>query len=165
MTESSLTPQQQQVIDAISSGGAIHGAIAAANVLHTDFLAWRRELLHFAAALEQAFAERELMHRERAIALVDQAYQTLGDILGNDKASPSLQFKAAKFILEQATPPIPSERKPRTTAKRAPAGAQMAENRTKMHNATDFVLNAPCICGSGKKFNECCLLEILAGAA
>ena len=64
------------------------------------------------------------MHRERAIALVDQAYQTLGNLLGNDKASPSLQFKAAKFIIEQATPPIPSERKPRrTAAKPAPVGA------------------------------------------
>ena len=106
------------------------------------------------------------MHRERAIALVDQAYQALGDILGNDKASPSLQFKAAKFILEQATPPIPSGRKPRrTTAKPAPVGAQMAENRKRMHNATDFALNAPCICGSGKKFNECCLSKFLSGAA
>jgi uncharacterized protein YecA (UPF0149 family) len=117
-------------------------------------------------ALEQAFSERELMHRERVMALVDQAYQTLGDILRDDKASPSVQFKAAKFIIEQATPPIPPEQKPRrTAAKPAPAGAQTAANRTKMHNATDFALNAPCICGSGKKFNECCLLEILVGAA
>jgi hypothetical protein len=58
MTEIPLTPRQQQVIDAICAGGAVHGAIAAANVLHKDFLAWRRELPHFAAALELAFAER-----------------------------------------------------------------------------------------------------------
>ncbi|MGA2149691.1 MAG: hypothetical protein ABSH49_32590 [Bryobacteraceae bacterium] len=42
MTDIALDPQQQQVIDAICSGGAIHCAIAAANALHKDFLAWRR---------------------------------------------------------------------------------------------------------------------------
>jgi hypothetical protein len=130
-------------------------------------LAWRRELPHFAAALEQALAERDLMHRERAIALVDQAYQTLGDILGNDKASPSLQFQAAKFIIEQATPKIPPERKQRrTAAKPAPVGPQMAANCTKMHNAAGLAgFSEACPCGSGKKFNDRCLSKFLAGAA
>ena len=76
MTEIALTPQQQAVTDVIRSGGTIHGAIAIANVLRKDVLAWRREIPHFAAALEQAFSERDLMHRERVMALVDQAYQT-----------------------------------------------------------------------------------------
>ncbi|MGA2148822.1 MAG: hypothetical protein ABSH49_28100, partial [Bryobacteraceae bacterium] len=42
-TETALTPQQQQVVDAICSGGAVHSAIAAANVPYKDFLACRRE--------------------------------------------------------------------------------------------------------------------------
>jgi hypothetical protein len=124
-------------------------------------------LPHFAAALEQAFSERDLMRRERVMALVDQAYQTLGDILRDDKASPSVQFKAARFIIEQATPQIPSERKPRrTAAKLAPVGGQMAPNRTKMPTAADFAgFNEACPCGSGKKFTDCCLSKYLSGAA
>ncbi|MGA2143532.1 MAG: SEC-C metal-binding domain-containing protein [Bryobacteraceae bacterium] len=150
----------------IRSGGTIHGAIAIANVLRKDVLAWRRELPHFAAALEQAFSERDLMHRERVMALVDQAYQTLGDILRDDKASPSVQFKAARFIIEQATPHIPSERNPPTAAKPAPVGAQMPPNRAKMPNAADFAgFSEECPCGSGKKFTDCCLPKVLSGAA
>ncbi|MGA2150435.1 MAG: SEC-C metal-binding domain-containing protein, partial [Bryobacteraceae bacterium] len=41
----------------------------------------------------------------------------------------------------------------------------LSPNPHNLHNATDFALNAPCLCNSGKKFNECCLLEILSGAA
>ena len=53
MTEIELTPEQQEVIDVICSGGTVHGAIAIANVLRKDVLAWRRELPHFEAALQQ----------------------------------------------------------------------------------------------------------------
>jgi hypothetical protein len=61
------------------------------------------------------------------MTLVDLAYQTLGDILRDDKASPSVQFKAARFIIEQATAPTPSEQEERRTAKTC----------TKMHKSTD----------------------------
>ena len=37
MTETALTPQQQQAIDSICSGGAISGAIAAVNVPFKKF--------------------------------------------------------------------------------------------------------------------------------
>jgi hypothetical protein len=41
------------------------------------------------------------------LTLADLAYQTLGGILRDDKASPSVQFKTARFITEQATAPTP----------------------------------------------------------
>jgi hypothetical protein len=131
MTEPELTPQQQEVIDVISSGGTIHGAVTLAHVLRKDVLAWRRDLPHFAAALKQAFADRDLLLRERAMTLADLAYQTLGDILRDDKASPSVQFKAARFIIEQATAPTPSEQEERR-ASRLPAA-----KCTKMHKSAD----------------------------
>jgi phosphoenolpyruvate-protein kinase (PTS system EI component) len=114
----------------IASGGTIHGAVTLANVLRKDVLAWRRDLPHFAAALQQAFADRDLMLRERAMTLADLAYQTLGDILRDDKASPSVQFKAARFIIEQATAPTPSEVAKRRASRTAP-------KCTKMHKPGD----------------------------
>jgi hypothetical protein len=130
MTEIELTPEQQEVIDVICSGGTVHGAIAIANVLRKDVLAWRRELPHFEAALQQAFADCDWMLREEAVTLVSLAYQTLGDILRDDKAPASVQFKAARFIVERGTAPSPP-------AKPAPETAQLAANRTKMHNTSD----------------------------
>ena len=131
MTDPELTPQQQEVIDVIASGGTIHGAVTLAKVLRKDVLAWRRDLPHFAAALKQAFADRDLLLRERAMTLADLAYQTLGDILRDDKASPSVQFQAARFIIEQATAPTPSELEERR-ASRLPAAKS-----TKMHKSAD----------------------------
>ena len=131
MTEPEFTPQQQEVLDAICSGGTIHGAVTLANVLRKDVFAWRRGLPHFAAALKQAFADRDLLLRERAMTLADLAYQTLGDILRDDKASPSVQFKAARFIIEQATAPTRSEQEERR------ASAKIAKTCTKMHKPAD----------------------------
>jgi len=107
MTDPEFTPQQQ------------------------DVLAWRRDLPHFETALKQAFADRDLMLRERAMTLADLAYQTLGGILRDDKASPSVQFQAARFIIEQATAPTPSELEERR-ASRLPAAKS-----TKMHKSAD----------------------------
>jgi hypothetical protein len=53
MNQIEFTPQQQTVLDDICSGGAIHSAVAAANLLPKDVLAWRREHPHFAAASER----------------------------------------------------------------------------------------------------------------
>jgi len=134
MTQIELTPPQQAVIDAVCSGDTVHQAAAGANVLLEDVLAWRRNLPHFRAALEQALSERDLLHREKAMPLVDLAYQTLGDILRNDKASPSLKFKAAKFIIDQAIGPTQSERKqPWAVVKPFAQTAQPPINGTKMH--------------------------------
>jgi hypothetical protein len=145
MTEIELTPQQQEVINVISSGGTIHGAITLANVLRKDVLAWRRELPHFEAALQQAFADRDWMLHERAVNLVSLAYQTLDDILRDTEAPASVQFKAAKFIVERGTAPTPEM-------------AQLAGKRTTMHKTGDPPGPKPAQpetnpCGSGARNN------------
>ena len=143
MTEIELTPEQQEVIDVIGSGGAVHEAVPIAHVLRKDILDWRRDLPHFEAALQQAFAGRDWMLHERAVNLVSLAYQTLGDILRDDEAPPSVQFKAARFIVERGTAPTPEM-------------AQLAPKRTTMHKTSDPPVPKPaqpetCPCGSGKK--------------
>ena len=47
------------------------------------------------------------MLHERAVTLVSLAYQTLGDILRDTEAPASVQFKAARFIVERGTAPTP----------------------------------------------------------
>jgi hypothetical protein len=47
MNQIEFTPRHQTVLDDICSGGAIHGAIAAASLLPKDTPAWRRELPPF----------------------------------------------------------------------------------------------------------------------
>ena len=167
MTQIELTPPQQAVIDAVCSGDTVHQAAASANVRLEDILGWRHNLPHFEAALKHALSERDLLNREKAMTMADLAYQTIGDILRDDKASPSVQFKAARFIIEQATPHVPSEPKQhRNAAKPAPAGPRMPPNCTRMPTAADFAgFNEACPCGSGKKFTDCCLSKYLSGAA
>ena len=106
-----FTPQQQTIVEEICSGNSIPDALVVANTTPRDFHAWRRHLPFFAEVLEQALADRDFMHREKAVTLIDLAYQALGDILRNDKASPSLKFKAAKFIIEQAKAPAQAKEK------------------------------------------------------
>jgi hypothetical protein len=151
MTEIELTPEQRELILVICSGGTVHGVIAIANVLRKDVLAWRRELPHFEAALQQAFADRDWMLREEAVTLVSLAYQTLGDILRDTEAPASVQFKAARFIVERGTAP-------------APEMAQLATKRTEMHETGDppgpkAAQHEANPCGNGSRNN------LLPGAA
>ncbi|MGA2148390.1 MAG: SEC-C metal-binding domain-containing protein [Bryobacteraceae bacterium] len=40
------------------------------------------------------------------------------------------------------------------------------EIRTNLYNAANFAgLSEACLCGSGKKFTDCCLPKMLSGAA
>ncbi|MGP8247724.1 MAG: SEC-C metal-binding domain-containing protein [Bryobacteraceae bacterium] len=107
MTDTGLTPQQIQVIDALSSGANLTEAAALAGVHRNTVARWRRNFARFHAALAQAQYDRALMFRERAEALADRAFETLRDILADPKASPSVRLKAATFIIEKAVTPAP----------------------------------------------------------
>jgi hypothetical protein len=163
-----FTPQQQTVVEEICSGTSIPDAISVANANPRDFHAWRRNLPFFAEVLEQALSDRDFMHREKAVTLIDLAYQALGDILRDDKASPSLKFKAAKFIIEQAKAPLPGEAKNADLPALPPLpDLKIAPDCTKMHNGADSPKSQIllCPCGSGKKFLDCCFGKPRLGAA
>ncbi|MGP8247476.1 MAG: hypothetical protein ACLQVN_23565 [Bryobacteraceae bacterium] len=69
MVEIELTTAQQlTVIEHICSGGTLHSAATSVNVPLKDILAWRRESRGFRAALDLAFAGRDLLRREQAAA-------------------------------------------------------------------------------------------------
>jgi uncharacterized protein YchJ len=103
------------------------------------------------------------MLHERAVTPVSLAYQTLGDILRDTDAPASVQFKAARFIVERGTAPTPP-------AKPTPETAQLSTKRTKMHKTSDPPSPKPaqpqtCPCGSGKTSEDCCRNNPLPGAA
>jgi len=116
MTDSGLSPQQLQVIDALSSGANLSDAAALAGVHRNTVAGWRRNFPRFQAALAHAQYDRALLFRERAEALADLAFATLRDILADLKASPSVRLKAAMFVIEMAvTPSPPKPDKPLTS--------------------------------------------------
>jgi transposase-like protein len=115
MTDSGLSPEQLQVIDALSSGANLTDAAAQAGVHRNTIAYWRRNFPRFHVALAHAQYDRALMFRERAETLADLAFETLRAILTDPKAPPSVRLKAAMFIIEKAaTPPPPKPEKPLT---------------------------------------------------
>ncbi|MGA1994280.1 MAG: helix-turn-helix domain-containing protein [Bryobacteraceae bacterium] len=109
MTDSGLSPQQLQVIDALSSGANLTDAAAEAGVHRNTIAYWRRNFPRFHRALAHAHYDRALMYREQAEALAGLAFEALREILTDPKASPSVRLKAAMFIIEKATTPPPSK--------------------------------------------------------
>jgi hypothetical protein len=109
MIDSGLTPQQIEVIDALSFGASLNDAAIQAGVNGKTAANWRRSLPQFQAALAHAQYDRALWHHEGAEALAGLAFQTLRDILADPKASPSVRLKAAIFVIEKATVPPPPD--------------------------------------------------------
>ena len=107
MTDSGLSPQQLEVIDALSSGANLSDAAAQAGLHRNTIAYWRRNFPRFHVALAHAQYDRALMFRERAEALADLAFETLRGILTDPKASPSVRLKAAIFVIEKAVTPAP----------------------------------------------------------
>jgi hypothetical protein len=107
MTDSGLSPKQIEVIDALSAGASLSDAADLAAVNCATIAYWRRNFPRFCAALVHAQYDRALLARERAYVLSDLAFDTLGKILADPKASPSVRLRAAIFILEKAVSPAP----------------------------------------------------------
>lgn len=119
-------------------------------------------------ALEHAHYDRATLYRDRALDLVDLAFQTLREVPADPKASPSVRLRAAAFIIEKAVipPSYARERKTRPhgrsfrrhgcTARWISIGAPIL---------TKIGRNDPCSCRSGRKYKHCCLDKPAAGAA
>jgi transposase-like protein len=124
--------QMFQVIDALLSGANLTEAAAAAGVHRNTVANWRRNSPEFQQALAHAQSDRDFLYRERAADLADLAFTSLREILSDPKASPSVRFKAATFIIQTAIAPPPY--KPKSPAAFEPAfhGGQ-SQIRTKIH--------------------------------
>jgi hypothetical protein len=105
--DSSLSPQQLQVITLLSEGVNSTDAAAQAGVHRNTIAHWRRNYPPFRESLAHAQYDRAIFFREKAEGMVDLACQTLHNLLKDPTASPSVRLKAAIFIIEKASTPPP----------------------------------------------------------
>jgi hypothetical protein len=179
MFDAALSPQQLQVILALSEGVNMTDAAARAGVHHNTIANWRRNSLPFREALADAQYDRALLVRGKAEDRLDRALETIDAILIDPKASPSVRLKAALFIIEKAsTPPPPRKYAPLVIEEvRIPVKPVVHKNPPSVHNdaqnaQTPFRRetpkvgrNEPCPCNSGRKYKFCCLNKPQAAAA
>jgi hypothetical protein len=109
MSNFSLTPQQLQVINALSIGTTVTLAAQEAGVHRNTINHWRRNSIPFRNALADAQYDRALYFREHVEDLMDTAIQTLRDLLVDPQAPPSVRLKAALSVIQTAiAPPEPN---------------------------------------------------------
>jgi transposase-like protein len=112
MFDAALSPQQQQVIDALSDGVSSTDAAAQAGVHRNTIANWRRNSLFFREALADAQYDRALLFRDQTERRLDRALETLDAVLSDPKASASVRLKAALFIIDRASTPPPPRKYP-----------------------------------------------------
>jgi hypothetical protein len=180
----SLSPQQLEVIAALSEGASSTDAAAQAGVHRNTIAYWRRNYLPFREALAHAQYDRAIFCREKAEEMADLAYQTVRNLMNDPNTSPSVRLKAAIFILDKATTPPPQKEQvpldieklristaPAVTIDRdaqiVPEVHNDAQNaQTPFRRETPKVgRNEPCPCGSGRKHKQCCLNKLQTKAA
>ena len=175
MFDEALTPQQLQVINALTEGITMTDAAALAGVHRNTIANWRRNSLFFREALADAQYDRALLFRDMAEGMLDLAFATLNTLLIDPKASPSVRLKAAMFIIEKATtPPAPKKPVPfdfsNVPVTKTPPLAQPVQEvhkdaqpqpapaiQTVRRETPKVGRNEPCPCGSGQKYKRCCL--------
>jgi hypothetical protein len=81
MCDYGVSPQQFDVICALSSGATITAAAEAAGIHRNTIVNWRRNSPPFQHAFAHAQYDRALFFREKTEGLVDLAFQTLQAIL------------------------------------------------------------------------------------
>ena len=183
MLDHALTPQQLQVVSALSEGANMTNAAAQAGVHRNTIANWRRNYLPFGEALAHAQYDKAMLFREKAEDLVDLAFAAIEAIITDPKATPATRLKAAMFIVEMtSTPPAP---KKQVMLDVVPVQPPAVEPATEMHNEVHKVAqsarpapvqtirrehpkvgrNEICPCGSGLKFKRCCLNKPQTAAA
>jgi len=193
MLESLLTPQQLEVISALSTGATLTAAAEEAGVHRNTINHWRRNLLPFQDALASAHYDRALLVREKMEAQVDLAVKAIHDLLADPKTPASIRLKAALAVIQlAATPPAPKkqielevqkvvldqpESQPEPQPQPKPAPVHNSAQSTpiairRIDPPTTGAKPGPkpgrnelCPCGSGKKFKRCCLGRPLTAAA
>jgi transposase-like protein len=110
MTDYGLTPQQIEVIDALSSGVTMTAAADQVGIHRNTLSNWRRKSLPFQHAFAHAQYDRALLFRERSEELADIAAQAVREILSDPNTAPSVRLRAALAIMNTvSTPPEPKK--------------------------------------------------------
>jgi transposase-like protein len=179
-----ITSQQELVLALLSAGQKISDAAESVGVHRNTVGNWLRSSQQFRDGLSFAQYNQALFCRERAEELVDDAWFEIKYLLNDTDASPAVRLKAATFIIQYASAPLPAlpaglpemmpgydlyppkthtgaqpepAPEPEKPAALAPAPEPIAEKKpAPAQSCTNKIgRNEPCPCGSGLKFKRC----------
>ena len=180
--DSNLTSIHEQVLALIAAGSTIAAAAAAAGVHRNTVGNWMRSPV-FRRALADAQYDKAASWREQAESLASAALDTIRATLTDASAPAAVRLKAALSILNLATtPPLPPPGDlqapdahpeplhknaqqsttapapgPQPPAPAAPDAPESVHKNAQLPPQAQRPRNAPCPCGSGRKFKRCCL--------
>jgi hypothetical protein len=162
---SSLTTQQLQVIEALSSGLSVTAAADAAGLHRTTVHHWTRNIPEFRDTLAASKQAHIDIYRDGMNALAAPAITILRNIIEDETASPALRVRTALAIIKFVTTPEKTIA-PQETAKAqqntaAPEdeihhNSSLSSQQHPSFETTQTPRNALCPCGSKLKFKRCC---------
>jgi transposase-like protein len=186
MTDFGLTPQQIEVIDALSSGATMTAAADQAGIHRNTLARWRRNNPAVQHALAHAQYDRALLFRERTEELAAVAVQAVHQILVDPNTAPSIRLRAALAVMNTISKPPEPKRQilldiEKIVIRKQPAQefpceslgikpVSMVQNCASQpqpirREQPKVGRNDLCPCGSGQKFKRCCLDKPKTAAA
>ncbi len=169
-----FTTPQITVIEALAAGATVTAAAELASVSRPTVHNWLQSA-PFAQALAFAKQEHAISLRDRLQSITEKALDKLEAVLDNPKSSPSVLLRASLAILNRKNWRLTTiedcaaeinaatdrmEADPEVEQNQAAYQQQLTKLYTKSESTTQpshqTPRNAPCPCGSGKKFKRCC---------
>jgi AcrR family transcriptional regulator len=176
ISETKLSPAQAQVIASLAQGRSVTAAALEAGIHRTTVHHWFRHEPAFELAVQHATAEYAATLNDGMRDLAALALETLHNLLADPETPPAVRLKAALAVLERPHFPkegwhlperieSPRERQVldglakmeadwRAMRMTGAAAAKAPQNEAEI--AAPVARNAPCPCGSDKKYKRCC---------
>jgi transposase-like protein len=150
-----LSTQQMQIISALANGRSIAAVAREFGIHRTTVYHWMKTEPAFLNAYEDAELEFRGQLADHARELANKAFDTIRQILDDEKASPSVRLRAALAVLERKRDWSVSA--PLEEADRRGIQAEAVETvESPARNTPEIPRNAACPCGSGAKYKRCC---------
>jgi hypothetical protein len=176
ISTTNLSPAQTQVIAALVQGRSITAAALEAGLHRSTIHHWLRHEPAFKTAMQQARSEYIATLNDGMRDLAARALETLRSLLDDPETPHAIRLKAALAILERPHSPkegwhlpesIDDPRKRQVLDGLAEMEADLRAMRlaeaieaqapsTETEGAAEVARNAPCPCGSEKKYKRCC---------
>ncbi|MCU1275462.1 MAG: motif [Bryobacterales bacterium] len=166
ISNASLSPAQAQVIAALAQGHTVTAAAREADVHRTTIHHWLRTEPEFQAAVQNAQSEYVAALNDELRDLSSRALKTLHALLEDPNTPASVRLKAALAVLERPRFPDPGWQLPERIESPQKQEfldgmAELEANHRAMRmedalEANQVGRNAPCPCGSERKYKRCC---------
>jgi SEC-C motif len=176
ISNTNLSPAQAQVVVVLAQGRTVTTAALEAGLHRSTIHHWLRHEPAFITAVQQARSEYVATLNDSMRDLAARALETLHNLLDDPETPPAIRLKTALAILQRPhfpkegwhlPEPIESTRERQVldglAAMEADVRAmRMAEEmeskapQKETENAAPVARNAPCPCGSEKKYKRCC---------